>query len=713
MKEPKKRPPNQKIILTVEVSNELDIVLARQRARQIAELLGFKGQELTRIATAVSEIARNAFIYASRGKVEFLVEDRAPSQMFLARISDKGPGIEDLKGLLDGQRTSETGMGLGIVGARRLMDSFHIESAPDQGTTVLLGKSFSPRMPSVSAHDLVRIAGDLERMTPHTPLEELQQQNQELLRTLEELTQLNRELEDTNRGVVALYTELDEKAERLQKADELKSRFLSHTSHELRSPLGSILSLSKIMLDRTDGELTAEQEKQVGFIRKATEHLSELINELLDLAKIEAGKMVVRAKEFEIEELFGSLKAMVRPLHVNPSVQLIFEDPVGIPPLNTDDGKVMQILRNLITNALKFTEKGEIHVSATINPEGHAAIFTVTDTGIGIALEDQERIFEEYVQIETPLQKGVKGTGLGLSLSRKLAEFLGGSLSVTSEKGVGSTFTAVIPLTYEGFLEETPTPPIEKHAEPSRLPVLVVEDEPSTMAIYEIYLKGSPFRVIPAYTLREARDALKEVRPVVIILDILLHEEDGWDFLTEMKQDKRTRDIPVLVVTIIDDQHEKGMILGADGYCVKPVDRSWLLRRLEELDPLEKILIVDDEQSARYTFKKALKGTPYSVIEAADGPEGLRKAREEQPQVIFLDLLMPGMNGFEVLQQLKSDPATQDIPVIIFTSKELEEEDRLRLSADATAILFKQSTSRQMILAQIRDALERVIQGET
>jgi len=712
MKEPKKRRPKTTIILTVVISNELDIVLARQRARQIAELLGFKDQDLTRIATAVSEIARNAFIYGGGGKVEFLVEDKAPSQMFLARISDKGPGIDELKGLLDGQRASKTGMGLGIIGAKRLMDYFRIESAPGQGTTVLLGKTFVPRVPRLSGRDFVRIAGDLERITPYTPLEELQQQNQELLRTLEDLSKLNRELEDTNRGVVALYTELDEKAAHLSQADELKSRFLSHTSHEFRSPLNSILSLSRILLDRADGELTAEQEKQVSFIRKATEHLSELINELLDLARIEAGKMVVRTKEFEVQELFGTVQGMVKPLHVNPSVEFIFENPVGIPLFNTDDGKVMQILRNLISNSLKFTERGEIRVSAAMDPGGHAVIFSVADTGIGIAPKDQERIFEEYVQIETPLQKQVKGTGLGLPLSRKLAELLRGTLSVTSEKGVGSTFTAVIPLVYEGMLEEAVTPLIDKDAEPSRLPVLVVEDEPSTMFIYEIYLKDSPFRVIPAYTLKEARQALRQVRPAAIILDILLPEEDGWDFLIELKQEKSTRDIPVLVVTIIDDQHEKGMILGADDYCVKPVDRTRLLKRLQELDPVEKIMIIDDEEGTRYTFKKALKDTHYIVIEAADGAEGLRRAREEQPQVIFLDLLMPGMSGFEVLERLKSDPATRAIPVIIFTSKKLEEGERRRLSADAVAILFKRSSSRQMIIARIKDALEKVINKE-
>jgi CheY-like chemotaxis protein len=234
--------------------------------------------------------------------------------------------------------------------------------------------------------------------------------------------------------------------------------------------------------------------------------------------------------------------------------------------------------------------------------------------------------------------------------------------------------------------------------------VLVVEDDASTVLLYERYLRESGFQVIPALTLKEARQALKQVRPMAVVLDILLGEENGWDFLVEMKRTKATRDIPVLVCTIIDDQREQGMVLGAVDYCIKPIERQWLLNKLKMLDPVEKVLIIDDEEVARYTFKKLLAGTRYTVIEAADGPEGLRRVREEGPQVIFLDLIMPEMDGFEVLHELKADPATRGIPVIIYTGKELEEERR-RLAEGALTILSKATTSREEAIAQIREAL--------
>lgn len=491
-------------ILTIKIRFEQDVVIARQRTRQIAQALGFDSHDQTRITTAVSEIARNAFQYAKGGKVEFWVEGESPDrgqetglssqspntnqQSLWIAIRDWGPGIANLKTILDGQYRSKTGMGLGIIGSKRLMDQFisipnrdlkdatlptahkfynrnnqfadrSIESLPEQGTTVLMAKTLPVRSPLLTAKRLAQIADELVMRSHHHPFEEIQQQNQELLCTLEELrkrqeelNQVNRELEDTNRGVVALYAELDEKADSLQQANELKTRFLSNMSHEFRTPLSSIVSLSRLLLDRMDGELTPEQEKQVTFIRKSAEGLSELVNDLLDLAKVEAGKIVVHPNEFEVSDLFGALKGMLRPLLAyNSSISLVFEDPVSIPKLRTDEGKVAQIIRNLISNALKYTEHGEVRVAAV--RLGKTVVFSVADTGIGIAPEDQERIFEDFIQVDCNIQTRVKGTGLGLPLSRKLAELLGGSVSLRSELGRGSTFFAAIPLIYE---EERP-----------------------------------------------------------------------------------------------------------------------------------------------------------------------------------------------------------------------------------------------------------------
>jgi len=431
-------------ILSLVVRYERDVVLARQRARHIAALMGFDAQDQTRLATAVSEIARNTFTYGGGGKIEFRIEGTTAPQLLVVDVSDSGPGIADLPAILEGRYRSETGMGLGIIGARRLMDRFEITSAPGRGTTVAL-KTFLPRTARlIDAPGVLRISDDLTRQAPNDPVEEVQRQNQELLRALDELAKrqedlqtLNRELEDTNRGVVALYAELDEKADHLRRAVDLKSRFLSNMTHEFRTPVNSIQALARMLLERADGDLSSEQERQVNFIRRATDELSELVNDLLDLAKVEAGKIVISPIEFDVEHLFGALRGMLRPLLVNESVSLVFEDPTDIPPLYTDEAKVSQILRNFISNALKFTERGEVRISASFQADSNAIAFTVADTGIGIAAEDQERIFQEFTQIDSPIQRRVQGTGLGLPLCRKLAELLGGHVAVASTVGGG------------------------------------------------------------------------------------------------------------------------------------------------------------------------------------------------------------------------------------------------------------------------------------
>lgn len=278
---------------------------------------------------------------------------------------------------------------------------------------------------------------------------ELAESQRQLVRDIQARRRAEAELAETNRGILALYAELEDKAIALRRASDLKSRFLSNMSHEFRTPLNAILSLSSILLDGLDGDLTDEQRVEVTYIRQAARTLSELVNDLLDLAKIEAGKTTVRCETFEVSELFAALRGMMRPILSSDAVHLIFEEPVGIPTLHTDQGKVAQILRNFISNALKFTERGEVRISALLD-EGSYVVFSVADTGVGISEEDQQRVFEEFVQIESAIQARTKGTGLGLSLSRQLAELLGASVSLSSRPGVGSTFRVRLPLDYAG-----------------------------------------------------------------------------------------------------------------------------------------------------------------------------------------------------------------------------------------------------------------------
>ncbi len=699
-------------ILTVNIRYENDTVGARQRARQIARLLGYDAQDQTRIATAVSEIARNAFRYAGGGRVEYSVETGSQPESLVIRVADNGPGIADLDRILEGRYRSATGMGLGIIGTRRLMDGFAIESTPGTGTTVTLKKTLTRKNAGLSRESILRIAEQLAAEKPQDAFSEIQLQNQELLRTLEELRKrqdelkrLNRELEDTNRGVVALYAELDEKADHLRRADDLKSKFLSNMSHEFRSPLNSILALSRLLLDGVDGPLNSEQTQQVGFIQRAADDLYELVNDLLDLAKVAAGKVEVKPVEFEVANLFGALRGMLRPLFLNQSVSLVFDPADGLPTVFSDEGKISQILRNFISNALKFTERGEVRVSAHLS-DGDQLMLSVADTGIGIAKEDQERIFQDFAQIENPIQKRVKGTGLGLPLSRKLAHLLGGEVHLTSEPGVGSTFSLAVPLAYES---EAPREPLaEITTRPGVQPVLVVENSEETVLLYKKWIDESLFQIVHARSLAEAREALGSVKPVLIVLDVLLRGEESWRFLESVKQSSVTKDIPVLIITTLDEERT-AYHLGVSGYLRKPVDPQKFrseVRRLTAAQSLERILIIDDNDRDRYLLKHWLRDASVQVIEASNGMEGLAKARQQKPRVIFLDLAMPGMSGFEVLEQLKSDPVTSPIAVIVSTSMRLGDFDRERLSMHAAAIMSKEHLGRDEALHAVRQAVE-------
>lgn len=700
-------------LFTIDIRFENDVVLVRQKARTIAAALKFDPQDQTRIATAVSEIARNAFQYAGGGRAEFRLETD-PDRMLVIAFRDRGKGIANLDKIMSGRYVSETGMGLGLLGAKRLMDHFHLESAPGEGTTVILGKKTPGRFTRFSPADLDKALARIEQAS-QDPYEELKEQNKELLRAFEELrarqeelAQLNRELDETNRGVVALYAELNDKADFLQRASELKSHFLSNMSHEFRTPLNSITALSGILLDRLDGDLSPEQEKQVRFIRSSTQELSELVNDLLDLAKVEAGKVTIRPASFQAEGLFAALRGMLRPLLTqNSSINLVFEDPVDLPEFYTDEAKISQILRNFISNALKFTERGEVRVSVKRGPND-TAIFSVADTGIGIAPEDQERIFQEWTQLDGKLQKTVKGTGLGLPLSRRFAQLLGGAVYVKSQPGVGSTFFAAVPITFSGASEVVSAPDLKRELDTTKQAVLVVEDNREALFIYDKYLKGTPFQVIPARNLKEARAALREFRPAAVILDVLLQGEHSWELLQEIKRDPVTAHIPVLVVTVVENR-EKAMSLGADVFQAKPVDRGWLVEQLHAsvgASQSRQVLIIDDDEISRYVVKTLLSHTDLRLLEAFAAQEGLMKAREIKPDAVILDLTMPDLTGFEVLKRLKSDPRTSDIPVIIYTSKVLDAQDREML-ADAAVILSKESKSRELSLAQFANAFQR------
>ncbi len=541
-------------LLATRISRDADVVVARQRARQVAAALGFDDQDQTRIATAVSELARNVERYAGEGVIEFSLD--LDDAMLGVTVSDRGPGIADLPAILDGTYHSATGRGLGIVGARRLMDVFDIQSAPGRGTTVVLRKVLPPGHLSPTSADVARVIEGLAAAAP-PPVDEVQQQHQDLVSALEQLrekqealSRLNAELQDTNRGVLALYAELDEKAEQVRRADEMRSRLLSNMSHEFQTPLGSILALSRLLLERADGELTPEQEKQVRFIREAASELSQLVHDLLDVAKADAGKVGIRASVFTVHDLFGTLRGLMRPLQQHDDVALTFEVPDLFPPLYTDEAKVSQILRNYISNALKFTERGEVRVRAEME-DGNSVVFGVTDTGIGISAADQARLFQEFVQLPNRLQQSVRGTGLGLSLSKRIAEVLGGTVGVDSVPEQGSTFWVRLPLVAPGHRAPAGIPGFSLTAAavaPAPLVLIIDDDEPSRYVLRR-YLAAEGCRVIEASGGAEGLLRVREDRPDAIFLDLRMPAMSGIEVLRRLKEDPQSAGIPVVIAT--------------------------------------------------------------------------------------------------------------------------------------------------------------------
>lgn len=541
----------QLLLMTVSIQKDADVVIARRRATQIAESLGFDRRDSTRIATAVSEIVRNAFRYAGGGRIAFRYEPGSQQRLVVA-VSDEGGGIANLKEILSGRYRSATGMGMGILGAGRLMDDVDIKTSPS-GTTVTMVKHLTERSEPLTPTVVAQIVDRLLKENPGDAFEEIQRQNQDLLAALEEvqrkqedLVRLNKELEDTNRGVVALYAELDERAERLRQADEIKSRFLSNMSHEFRTPLNSVLALSRLLLDRTDGDLTGEQEKQVTFIRKSAQDLTELVNDLLDLAKVEAGRTELNVTLFSVQDLLGALRGVLRPLLLDDTVTLVFEQASPTLVMESDEGKVAQILRNLVSNALKFTEHGSVQVQVNASRDGERVIFAVTDTGIGIEPENLAVIFEEFGQVRNRFQQRVKGTGLGLPLSRRLAELLGGTLSVESTPGVGSIFSIDLPR----LLSDSggPKPTLANRGDELPL-VLVIDDEDATRYYISRMVAEIPYNVLEANSGEQGIILAEERKPDLILLDLIMPVADGYEVVRRLRTQAATAPIPIVVVT--------------------------------------------------------------------------------------------------------------------------------------------------------------------
>jgi CheY-like chemotaxis protein/anti-sigma regulatory factor (Ser/Thr protein kinase) len=448
----------------------------------------------------------------------------------------------------------------------------------------------------------------------------------------------------------------------------------------------------------------------LGKILISAEHLLALINDILDLSKIEAGHMEVHSSSFDLEPLVDLCLRTVEPLVKGERLRLVKEIEPGLPALFTDQDKLKQILINLLSNAVKFTEEGTVTVMAH-RRDGEIAI-AIADTGIGIAADKLELIFEEFRQVDSSTTRKYSGTGLGLSISRHLARLLGGDITVQSTVGVGSTFTVTLSLRYGATSPATHAGAVSSQEESAVQPeadklVLAIDDEPDVIYLLSENLAEAGYRVVGALNGEEGLQKARELRPLAITLDILMPHKDGWQILNELKVDPATRDIPIIVLSIVDNK-DLGYRLGASDYLLKPFDREAILAALTRIDPLHRgrLLVVDDDPQVVDLVRQLLEDESYEVIAATDGQEALEAIAHKPPHVILLDLLMPRMDGFTVIEHLQRDPQLRQIPVIVLTAKTLTAIEQAMLEQSVRTVIQKRGLERDTLIQELRGLLQ-------
>lgn len=516
------------------------------------------------------------------------------------------------------------------------------------------------------------------------------------------------------------YESLEEKIKdlaiankRLEQATRAKSEFLANMSHELRTPLNSIIGFSEVLLERMVGELNEDQTMCAGNINTSGKHLLGLINEILDLSKVEAGRVELVLEEFSLPDALSECLTLVNTLAMKKGIALESSVQEDVPTITADPTRFKQILYNLLSNAIKFTpDKGRVGIEARIK-DGMVEI-AVTDTGIGIEKDKQEKIFEEFYQVDNVYTRQHQGTGLGLSLTKKLVELHGGRIWVESEPGQGSRFRFTVPL----HPKEAPKVMEVAKEGPVKPLILVVEDEKQAGDLLTLYLEQEGYGVARAFDGVEAIEKAKALKPSAITLDVFLPKKDGLQVLRELKGLPETQGIPVIVISIVDNK-ELGFSLGATDYLVKPIRREELIKRLKSCGVRPRpgggssILVVDDNPQDVALLGAILEPEGYRVIKAYGGKEGIDLAISENPDAIILDLLMPEVNGFEVAEALRAHPRAKDIPIFIYTAKELTKEDQARLDDYVVSVKAKGGCSKEELLSDIRKAIkERVHHGK-
>ena len=493
----------------------------------------------------------------------------------------------------------------------------------------------------------------------------------------------------------------------MRELDRLKSQFLANMSHELRTPLNSIIGFSRVIIKGIDGPVTDLQEQDLSAIYNSGQHLLRLINDILDLSKIDAGKMELAFDDVNISELLQSVVPTINGLLKDKPITLKQNIEPNIPILRADAMRLRQVMINLLSNATKFTDEGSITISAGVEakPNGQSeVVIKVTDTGAGIAPEDRNKLFQPFSQVDASPTRKTGGTGLGLSISRRLVELHGGLIDVISDIGKGSTFYFTLPLPK---VVENRTRADGRRDEKV---ILAIDDDIQVISLYERYLQPQGYQVVALTDPAQAVERASQLKPFAITLDIMMPGRDGWTVLAELKNDPSTRDIPIIVCSILEDD-EKGFSLGATDYLVKPILEEDLLNSLDRLngkDDIHDVLVIDDDEKDLRLLERILKQGQYNPILAHGGLQGWEHLTNKKPHAVIVDLFMPDMDGFSILEKLRITQEFSDIPVIVVSGAELTPEQKQQLGEFGQNLLRKGALSEDELLSSLNKALKRI-----
>ncbi len=504
---------------------------------------------------------------------------------------------------------------------------------------------------------------------------------------------------------VRAQEELQAAKEAAEYADRAKSDFLANMSHELRTPLNAIIGFAEILRDEIIGPIRPDQKELVVDIHTSGRHLLNMINDILDLSKIEAGTMELDFEIFSIVDTMEEVNTVVNALASKKQIRLIQEFDRDI-TVTADKTKFKQILYNLLANGVKFTNEGG-RVTTQLEISENSLLVRVIDTGVGITPEDQEMLFQAFTQVDTSKARAHEGTGLGLALTKRLVELHGGEIWVESTVGEGSTFSFTLPIQRHAASSSAPMPSNLPSTADNRT-ILVAEDNEQAAHLLGIYLMEAGYRVEYATDGEAAIAKAAEIKPFAITLDIMLPKKDGWQVLRALKANPDLQSIPVIIVSITEER-QLGFGLGAVDHLVKPIDKTALLAslrslRLPDQDGSVRILVIDDDPQAIRLLSTILESEGYDVLKAYGGQEGIDLAIAEAPALIILDLAMPEVDGFQVVKRLAEHPGACDIPIVICTAMDLTDEEKDRLNGQIQSVIEKTGNVRQKLL----DAIKRI-----